>query len=377
MKHIVLAPQLERSLLSAILGGTIAPSLLSAEELSKEGKVILQSIQHLLKHGATAPLKESSVLFIAMKVFGSGKKQAKKLLRLMRHQDVEEDAKIIIKTARSKEALVSFINEASVQLSEGSFDRPKLSQLVGKDNWSTGKLSPVSDLISEGFPKPPRGVEMPSLPIISKATHGFSGLWILGGEPGVGKSTFAWQIAIELSENMAVFYYDLDGTGLDYFLDNTLKICGGSEKKVKKIMNKFYFRESLVNIDEDLAMCKAPALLVVDSMQTVPVNITHRRSSLDKWILEFKEIAKRGYPMLVVSEVPRGSYENVSLGGYKETGAIEYAGSVCARMMGDIEDEDEPIQFHIIKNKHYRTKGHLVNLERSKGKDYWFEEART
>ncbi len=374
MKHIVLAPQLERSLLSAILAGTIAPSLLSAEELSKEGTIILKSIQHLLKHGAAAPLKESSVLFISRKIFGSGQKQAKKLLKLMRHQNVEDDARVIIKTARSKEALVSLINEASSQLSEGDFDRPKLSQLVGKETWSSGKLSPVSDLLSEGFPKPPRGVALPSLPIISKATHGFSGLWILGGEPGVGKSTLAWQIAIELSEGMSVFYYDLDGTGLNYFLDNTLKIYDGSEKKVVRLMKRFYFRENLMNIDEDLANCKAPALIVVDSMQTVPVNITHRRSSLDKWILEFKEIAKRGYSMLVVSEVPRGSYENVSLGGYKETGAIEYAGSICARMIGDIEDEDEPIEFHLVKNKHYKTKGHIVNLGRTRGKDYWFKE---
>jgi len=374
MKHIALAPQLEHSLLNAIREGTIAPSMLSAEELSKEGKLTLKSINHLLKHGAKTPLKATAVRLVAMKIFGGGRGTMKKYLRTLEKAVVEDDAKVIIKTAHSKEALVNLINEASTQLCEGDFDGTRLSAFMGSEPATNGKLRSVADDLSDGFPEPPRGIPMSSLPTISKATHGFSGLWILGGEPGVGKSTLAWQIAIELSEKISVLYHDLDGTGLDYFLNNTLSIFEGNKKKVRQCMRQFYFREDLNKIDEDLAAMMAPMLIVVDSMQTVPVNISHRRNSLDKWLIEFKGIAKRGYPMLIVSEVPRGSYENVSMGGYKETGELEYAGSVCARMMGNIEDEDEPIQFHIIKNKHYKRHGHIIDLERTKGKDYWFGE---
>ena len=374
MKHIVLAPQLEHSLLSAILEGTIAPSTLSAEELSKDGKAALKSIKYLIKHGAETPLKSSAVQFTATKIFGAGRASSRRYLRTLGKVDVESDAQAIIKAARSKEALVSLINEASEQLSEGGLNRHRLSHLIGKESWGIGRIPTIADTIKNGFPKPPEGISLPSLPTISKALHGLSGLWIVGGEPGVGKSTFCWQLAMEVAKEIEVIVYDLDGTGLDYFIDNTLKILG-SKKRVRRLMQRFHFKEDLNDLDNDLSLLKPPTLILVDSMQTVPINVTHRRNSLDKWIVEFKQVAKRGYPVVLVSEVPRGAYTEAYLGGYKETGAIEYAGSACIRLMGDIEEEDEPIEFHLMKNKHYKKKGHFVNLERVKGKDYWFKEA--
>jgi len=373
MKHIVLAPQLEQSLLSAMISGVVAPSLLSQEELSKEGKVVLKSVKYLLKNGAEIPLKPSAVRITAIKIFGAGKGSMVRYVRQLGEVEAESDAQAIIKAARSKEALVSIINEASEQLAEGGLNRRRISTLIGRESWGVGRIPTVAETIKKGFPSPPEGIPLPSLPAISRALHGFSGLWVVGGEPGVGKSTFCWQIAMEVAREIDVLYYDLDGTGLDYFLDNTLKILG-SKKKVRRLMRRFHFKEDLSDLDNDLNLLKAPTMVLVDSMQTVPVNVTHRRNSLDKWIIEFKQVAKKGYPVLLVSEVPRGAYTEAHLGGFKETGAIEYAGSACIRLMGDIEDEDEPIEFHLMKNKHYKRKGHILNLERVKGKDYWFKE---
>ena len=67
MKHIVLAPQLEQSLLSAMISGVVAPSLLSQEELSKEGKGVLKSVKYLLKNGAETPLKPAAVRITAIR----------------------------------------------------------------------------------------------------------------------------------------------------------------------------------------------------------------------------------------------------------------------------------------------------------------------
>jgi hypothetical protein len=376
MKHIVLAPQLEQSLLSAMLGGLVAPSLLSAEELSKDGRSILKSIKYLLKHGAQTPLKPSAVQFTAIKIFGSGRGSTAKYVRGLGKVDVEADAQAIVKAARSKEALVKLINEASEQLSQGDFDRSRLSSLVGRETWAVGKLTPLADEISKGFKKPPRGISLPDLPIISQATNGFRGMWIVGGEPGVGKSTFAWQIALTLAKEIPILYYDLDGTGLEDLVERTRMIFGGSKKKAMKAMKRFYYREDIAQIDNDLNLVKSPALIVVDSMQTLPTNLLHRRSSLDKWLVDFKQIVKRGYPMFIVSEVGRGSYGKVYMESFKETGELEYAGSLCARMTGDIEDDEEPIEFHILKNRHGPKHGHIINLERDSKRDWLFKEVR-
>lgn len=201
-------------------------------------------------------------------------------------------------------------------------------------------------------------------------------MWIVGGEPGVGKSTLAWQIALELAKNIPVLYYDLDGTGLGDLVERTRMIFGGSKKKAMKALKRFYYREDIAQLDNDLNLIKPPAMIVTDSMQTLPTNLMHRRSSLDKWLVDFKGIVKRGYSMFIVSEVGRGSYGKVYMESFKETGELEYAGSLCARMTGDIEDEEEPIEFHILKNRHGPKHGHITNLERDPKKDWLFLEKR-
>jgi len=376
MKHTVLAQQLEHSLMSAILAGMIAPSTLSAEELSKEGKTILKSVNHLMKHGAPTPLKLSAVRFIATKIFGAGRNVTRKYLKVLSRVNVEEDAQIIIKAARSKEALVNLINEASDQLAQGDFDRSKLNSLVGRETWAIGKLSSVADLIARGFPKAPRGLELSSLPAINNATHGFRKMWIVGGEPGTGKSCLAWQLSIELSSAVPVLYYDLDGTGIEDFVERTRIIFGGHRKKAKKAMKNIYHRENIEHLDNDLNLVKPPCMIVIDMMQSLPTMVNHRRNSLDKWLVQFKDISKRGYHFFIVSEVPRGSYGKVGMDSFKESGEIEYAGSLCARMLGDAEEDDEPIEFHILKNRHGKKHGHIINLERDPKKEWWFREAR-
>ena len=141
-------------------------------------------------------------------------------------------------------------------------------------------------------------------------------------------------------------------------------------------MKQVHYRESILHLENDLNLIKPPALFVIDMMQSLPTMVNHRRNSLDKWLVQFKEVVKRGYSAFIVSEVPRGSYGKATMESFKETGELEYAGSLCARMMGDAEDDDEPIEFHIMKNRHGKTHGHIINLERDKKKVWWFKETR-
>lgn len=376
MKQITIAPQLEQSLLKAIGDGLVAPTLLNPNEISKEGRTVLKSINHLFKHGAKPPLKSSSILFIAVKIFGSHKRDTRRYIRLVSHVDTDIDAKVIIKSARSKEALVNLINEAGAQLSDGVLDRKRLARMVDKEQWSGETLRPLSSRIDHGFPKPPSGPSIPSLPYISKVARGLCGIWVIGAEPGLGKSTLVWQIGLDTnSSEFKVLYYDLDATGEEWLIDNTRRIVDDSKKEFKRLTEYLYYRDSIRNFESDLAAIKPPALIIVDMVQSLPVDIVHRRSSIDKWLLEFKDISKRGYSFICVSEISRNSYGRPGLDGYKETGELEYAGSFCPRLLSeDEDDENAPIEFHVGKNRHSKRKGHIINLERDKKKVFWFNE---
>ena len=117
-------------------------------------------------------------------------------------------------------------------------------------------------------------------------------------------------------------------------------------------------------------------MLVIDSVQTLPTETKFRRTSLDNWLRIFKGIHNsRGFTFILVSEVGRNNYGEPSLGAFKETGAIEYACSYGCILNGDEEDEDEPIKFTIVKNRHSKKKGHLLDLERDEKKTFWFNES--
>jgi len=194
-----------------------------------------------------------------------------------------------------------------------------------------------------------------------------------GGDPGVGKSTLAFQLALEMNEHMDVLYYDLDGTGLEWFIERGRSIYG-STSKFKNSTANVYVRSGIATLDSDLMRFKSPALLIIDSLQTLPTNLFHRRSSLDKWLIDFKAIHKRGFTVILVSEVGRNSYGEPGLDSFKETGEIEYACSFGCILTGDPEEEDEPVEFHIVKNRHSKRKGHILDLERDERKVFWFVE---
>lgn len=375
MKQIKLAQDLEQSLLKAISLGLTLPSTLAPEELSKAGRAVLKSTTHLINNGATTPLKPSAIYLCSKKIFGGDKKELTKYLNQLTNLELGSDAAAVIQTLRDKDTLVQLVNEAGNQLKEGSPNFLQLSGLLEERKDAGGrKIKPLSALVGNSWPAPPHGPEIRSLPKISKAANGLCGIWALGGDPGVGKSTLAWQLALEMNSHMDVLYYDLDGTGTDWFIERGRHIYG-STKKLKTHCDNIYVRTGIASLDTDLMRAKTPALVIIDTLQTLPTNIFHRRSSLDKWLADFKSIHQRGFTLILVSEVGRNSYGEPGLDSYKETGDIEYACSFGAILTGDPEEEDEPVEFTIVKNRHSKRKGHLLDLERDEDKTFWFNEA--
>ncbi len=374
-KRIKLSQGLEQSLLKAISQGLTAPSSLDLGELSKVGRAVLKATRHLLDNGASTPLEMSAIYITSKKIFGGDESTLTEYLSQLQNLNLGDDAVAVIQTLKDKDTLVQLVNEAGNQLTEGTSNFVKLGTMItergvvadGKDNKS------VAELVGEEFPPPPHGPPLESLPKISRTSNGMCGIWALGGDPGVGKSTLGWQISVEMNKHMPVVYYDIDGTGFPWFVEKGRKVFGNM-RDFKENTSQIYFRSSMNSFDADVMRLRPPALFVIDSVQTLPTDVRYRRNSLDSWLRTFKGIYSRGFTFLLISEVGRNNYGEPSLGAFKETGAIEYACSYGAILNGDEEDEDEPIKFTIVKNRHNKKKGYLTDLDRDSEKVHWFNE---
>jgi hypothetical protein len=369
---IQLAPDLEKALLRAIATGVVSLDSVQPDELSKNAALIFKSIKYLIDKHTKLPLRPTSILLAAC-LFGAEKKTATAYLKSMGPLEAGEEITSILRSARDKHNLVNIINEAGSQLSSGDLQVNKLTNLIGS-NGHGSKEEAISEDVKGKFPKPPIGVTLRTLPRITEYTNGLFGIWIIGGEPGTGKSTFAWQLSIDYSAGVTpVIYYDLDGTGRSIIVERTREIVGGNVRLYRKLTKAIHYRETIHTLEEDLIRHSPPGLIVIDTMQTLPTSIKFSKQSLDEWIKRFKGIAQKGYTLLLISEKPRSQYGAANLSGYKGTGDLEYAGSLCVQLV-ECEDADDEVEFHIVKNRHGSKKGHVINLQRDPKKIFWFKE---
>jgi len=373
MKKIRLAEELEQNLLQAARLGVIPIEDLDPEEFSKKAKAVYLAINHLFKKRVPPPLKVESIQLAASSLLGIPKGSVTRYLADISSTDPGAEVRTILRSAREKSLLVSLLNEAGSQLATGDLRLSDLGRLIDKGVGSGDPIKSFSSQVVDKFPVPPKGFSLGSLKKISEITNGLFGIWVIGGEPGLGKSTLSFQIALDVAKNHPVAYYDLDGTGEAYVLDRARQIFRNNVKDFKRSTNQFYFRPSIVSLESDLAFLKPPALLVLDSVQTLPTSIKYSKQSLDDWLKRFKGIAQKGFAILLVSEKARSEYGEANLSGYKGSGDIEYAGTMCVQLLED-PDDNELVQFHIMKNRHGRDKGHITNLERDDKRVFWFEE---
>lgn len=367
-----LAPELEKALLRAIAEGVAAPDIITADELSKKGKIIYGTITYLLKR-TSAPLKPASIMLAAHNLFGAPKAGVEAFLRSFREYETGAEIMEILRAARDKTTLVALINKAGAQLASGDLQISDLNVILSKGDAIHDKLEPLSARVTDKFPKPPIGLALRSLPGITDITNGLSGVWIIGGEPGLGKSTLALQISIDVAREFPVAYFDLDGTGEQYFIERLREVFGNDPKRFRNHTKNFYYRENANTLDATIRSIKSPALIVIDSLQTLPVTEKFGKQGLDVWVRRFKDYAKKGYHFLCVSEKQRAEYGEANIGGFKGSGNIEYAGTLCAHILAD-KDSDDILQFVIVKARHSKRKGHVVDLVRDEEKVFWFNE---
>ena len=360
MKVFPLSKELEQEILAALISGVASSDAVTAEELSAQGKAVFRAVALLREQTPAGPLAPRAVLLAATDVLGASRSEIGAYLSGL--APVESSwAPEIIQRVRDKQTLVELINAAGKQLQEGTLDLGILGGFLQRE--SAGPLESVSDRIAGGLPDPPQGHPLVSLPRLTHETGGLYGLWVIGGMPKVGKSTLAWQIALDVGQTLPVLFYDYEN-GFAVLMNRTATIYRGDHEALAQATTRIYHADSIRSLDRDLAVVGSPALVVVDSIQKLPSSIEHKRQGLDRWMHRFEALKKRGISVLLVSELGRAFYgSDAYIGGYKETGEIEYTADTGIQLIGD---RDGIAELHVVANRHRRFRGFLTNLVRKR-----------
>lgn len=348
-----------------MLHGAVPFEIVKKEELSRTGQYVHESLDRLRK-SAKPPYDHNAVLSMAVEVLGAETDDVRPYLKRLAVASAGKEVGEIIRALRDRQVLIDIVNSASEQLERCTLDKNSLLQCF--DVQRVDSIVPLSQLVGDVIPDPPTGVALKSLPCLTRATGGVFGMWAIAGEPAVGKSALALQIALHVSQVKPVLYYDFEN-GLSSMLHRLGSAVGGAEK-LKKATERFYLRESIKFLDTDLAQFDPPALIVVDSVQKLPTSVEFRRTSLDKWVHKLEMLKKRGYDVLLLSEKGREQYGNASISGFKETGEIEYSADTGIQLLQG--DDKDHVELHIVKNRHRKTTGHVSTIVRKSAG--WFNE---
>lgn len=353
----------------AIINGVAHPDVVAVDELSQKGQVVLAAIGSLVAAGAGAPFPLRAVYLASTDVLGSDRADMRAYFTDIADASAGASVEDILRMVRDKQLLVELINEAGSQLRAGRLDPGAISSMLGQDAVVGGKLRSVADAIAEGLPPDPQGFRLASLPRTTDLTGGVYGMWAVAGEPGSGKSTLAWQLSLDIGRTTPVLYYDFEN-GFSVLMQRTRVIFGGDFDRIRGATSKIFVRDSIRTLESDLGYLREPALIVIDSVQKLPTSVIHKRGGLDSWVHRIEGLKKRGYSILLISEVPRISYNNSpGIGDFKETGEIEYAADLGMRLLPLPENNAE---LHIVKNRHKPHKGFVTTLHRKR--DWLFEE---
>lgn len=259
---------------------------------------------------------------------------------------------------RKRQALVNTIQAISSQLEQEIYDPSRIAGVLSSVTLPDPPV-PLSVRLQAGSVKPPTGLPV-GFPSIQKATGGIIGMWVVGGETGVGKSTFALQVACEIAKSHPVIYYDAEN-GEDVLASHVQIAHSGA--KTLSFADRLYIRSSVATMETDLKLFPPPALIIVDSAQKFGYELGGRsyREAINALIRRLELIKRSGYSVILVSEISRASYGQVSNAGYAETRELEFSADVAAQI---VLQSDDRVEFHITKNRHKPVRGYVTSLER-------------
>lgn len=364
-----LNPELEKSVLFAMMQGELAPKAVQPDELSKLGRLIQKSIVTLQSDKQGKPLKPKAVLGTAVELYQADKTECLDFLEQLAEYSVP-DIQGILQVLQRKRIISSLVSEAADQTASGDYSLIELKALLNSQTQVKNTLTPLLDEM-DGEDGPPEGIPIPCLPRLTQTVGGLYGLWLIQGEPAAGKSTLALQIAMSVGRRRPVLYYDFE-QGKKVMRWHVREALEGDKEKITEATRQLYVRNSITTLEYDLAMIGKPCLVVVDSIQKVSSAIQYRTQSLGAWVHKLEALKKNDHHVILVSEKKRGTYGEAALDGGKETGELEYAADTAFDLLLPDEQDGSRVAVHITKNRHYKKKGFLCDYIRKNS--WWFVE---
>lgn len=370
IRNIKLTPELERALLAGVVVGAVPIEVVVPEELSAEARSFFQTAQDMFMNGQVPPLKPAALLLGITEVHGVPADRAKAFIEsVYGAMPAGEGAEAVVRKLREKHALLTLANAAAGQFQKNEFSPDSLMEVLASVGTTSAPVSLAATLAGGMPPAPPR-IPLASLPRFTERTNGgLVGVTVISGEPGIGKSTLALQAAIEAGQGMNVIYYDLDND-LPTQAERITGMVGDKPEDIQRATRRIYIRDSIRTLESDLVHLPPPGLIVVDLLQDLPTPMEYERQGLAYWMHRMKAIRRRGYFVLLVSEVNRMSYGAASLSGFKGSGEIEFAASLACQMVATRAGGAE---LNVVKNRHGKFRGVAATLEHAEGSFTWQE----
>ena len=364
--RLPLNQDLEKAVLCGIINGEVSVDKVHPDELSKEGTYVYKAVKEF---DSTKDISFKAVYFHATEVLGADPEEFREYLKSVEKSGVPQVETVLDLLAR-KAIINDLVNEASTQIASGGYSLLAMKSLITQHAHDKNTLVPLSEDMEEV--EPPSGMQLPGMHAINKSLGGLFGLWILSGQPGAGKSTLALMISMLTSAlYRPVLYYDFE-QGKSVLKWHIHKGLRGNKSKIQEATQRLYVRHNIGTLERDLEMVKEPCLVVVDSIQKVAKGLTYRRESLESYVHKLEGLKQFGHHVILISEKNRGSYDEPSMRGYKETGELEYAADTALDLMCPNEADTSVVDVHVVKNRHYKFLGHLTTIRRYN--DYWFKD---
>jgi hypothetical protein len=190
-----------------------------------------------------------------------------------------------------------------------------------------------NEMVEEGSMELPGGRPFARFPLLTKLTHGLQGIFVIGGAPGVGKSTLAAHLAADVAcEDFPGVYFEtenrlvVDGKVRSLAVDRAARAYGKNHEGLRHL---WY----VPDYDEALATLRSwpRGFLVVDTLQGSLGYADYDASkdaashnALNARVLDLLSLVEAGYAVLAVSHVGRQYYRGCPpLSSFRLSGAIE------------------------------------------------------